>query len=118
MTLFEQTEDGSLSKYVCTYTHQISSVSLERRPCCPCGKKLPFCPPLRTPGPCPAGRDHTITAVTIGVTTHPLDRFLELDYSATKRLPTPTDTFPNSYMDEICLSTATFLGTDSLLVVE
>ena len=30
--------------------------------------------------------------------TNPLDRFLELDYSATKGLPTPNDTSPDSYI--------------------
>ena len=45
----------------------------------------------------------------------PLGQFLELDYSVPKRLPTPNDTFPNSYMDEIYLSNATLLGANTIL---
>ena len=56
-----------------------------------------------------------LTAI-IGVIAHPLDRFLELSYSVTKRLPTPNDTFPDSYGRDI--SNAYILGADTLLAVE
>ena len=59
----------------------------------------------------------------IGVFAHPLglawtnlDRYFELDDSVTKRLPSPNDTFSDSYARD--LSNATLLEANTLLVVE
>ena len=51
-----------------------------------------------------------------GVITPPLGRFLKLDYSGMMKLPTPNDTFPDSYGRG--LSNAILLGAELFLVVE
>ena len=51
--------------------------------------------------------------VIIGVIAHPLDRFLELDFSVTKRLSAPNDTIPDSHGRD--LSNATLIGADTVL---